>query len=95
MANGEKEIEYQRLVAAVRSCGFPAEFADLLAGQLRGPWGMRLMTGYLREVKPTSVELVADELISILEQRQALVDKAMTESANAGWNEFLNREDVD
>lgn len=86
-------FERQQLICAVVELGYPQEFGALLARELGGPWSMTRMTEYLRGTRPQSLELIADELVSILDQRKALSDKIESERANAGWNEFLNRDD--
>lgn len=87
----DASYERQQLINAVVDLGYPSEFGELLARELGGPWSMECMTGYLRAVRPKSLEMIADELVSILDQRKAISDKIETERANAGWNEFLNR----
>lgn len=91
----QQDVSYerQRLISATAELGFPREFGELLANELRGPWSMERMTEYLRGTRPKSLELIADELVSILDQRKTLSEKIETEKANASWNEFLNRQD--
>lgn len=87
----EKELETKHLIQAVTEAGFPAEFGEILASELGGPWSLRRMSAWIYRARPTSMEQVADELVAILEERHRIVDKITTEQANAGWNEFLNR----
>lgn len=91
MKSDEKKFERARLMDAMERLGFPPEFGTTIADELGGPWSMRRMTGYLNAAQPKRFEEIADELATILEQRQHLVEKFETEAANARWNEFLNR----
>ncbi len=91
----DKTYEQKRLIAAVKKLGFPEELGYVLADQLGGPWSMHRMTGYLLSARPNSVEDIADELFAILEHRHAIVDKKITETANAKWNDWLNSPEQD
>lgn len=91
----DMSCEREQLLKAVVDLGFPRAFGELLADELGGPWSMTRMTEYLRGTRPQSLELIADELVTILDQRKAIADKLETERANAGWNEFLNRDDAE
>ena len=94
-ADDEKTREYLRFMRAMRDLGFPAELAEMLAEQLGGPWSLRRMTGYLRQARPTRLEDIADELVAILEERRSIVERQISQAANAGWTEFLNEWDAD
>ena len=47
------------------------------------------MTVYLREVQPNSPELIADEMIAILEEIAAWRQKKEAEEANARYNDMV------
>ena len=53
------------LVDQTKALGYPPELGMLLAKELGSPKAMHRMTVYLREVKPRSEELIADELLAI------------------------------
>ena len=87
----ERREARQRLLDAVRAIGFPEEFGDLLADELRGPWSMNRMTGYLLGERPRSIEQIADELLAIVEQRDRIAEQKRSEHANASITAFYNR----
>ena len=86
---------YEELQAAVAVCGYPLDLAAVLANELRGEKSMRRMAAYLRAARPKTMEEIADEMIAIIEQRDAWVRKKLSERAQSSFNEFLNREDED
>ncbi len=86
---------YEELQAAVAVCGYPLDLADVLANELRGEKSMRRMAAYLRVARPKTMEEIADEMIAIIEQRDAWVRKKLSERAQSSFNEFMNREDED
>ena len=83
---------YDELLDAVVELGFPPEFGAALATGLGGEWSMRRMIGYLRGARPRTMEQVADELVAILDQRQAIVEHKMSEHAQESITRFYNRE---
>jgi hypothetical protein len=85
------EAMRRELIAAIEELGFPGEFGEVLAHELGGAWSMRRMIGYLRGACPTSPEQIADEMLAILEQRRAIVERKMGERANAAVTTFYNR----
>lgn len=88
----EKEFEQKRLIQVITEAGFPEEFGWVIARELGGVWSLSRMTAWIYQARPTTPEQIADELIAILDQRKTIVEKITTEQANAGWNEFLNRD---
>ncbi len=82
-----------RLSAAVVSLGFPAEFADLLSGQLKSPRAMDRMTSYLLHVRPRSVEMIADEMLAICADAEAWRQKKKSQEAQSGYSSWLNSEE--
>lgn len=77
------------LVAAITDLGFPKELGDEIAKTLGSPKAMRRMNAYLYNVKPSSVELVVDE-IAIRDDIDRWKDKKAAEEANAAYNDILN-----
>ncbi len=51
---------------------------------------MRRMNAYLYNVKPSSVELVVDEMLAIRDDIDRWKDKKAAEEANAAYNDILN-----
>ena len=81
-----------RLAAAVASLGYPEEFAGLLAGQLKSPKAIDRMTAYLHQAKPSSVEMIVDEMLAISAEIDAWRDRKESLEAQAGYSSWLNRE---
>ena len=79
------------LCRAVRSLGFPGEFGDLIAKQLGSPRSMNRMASYLRNVRPRSVEMIADEMLAIAAEAETWRRKKESEEAQAGYTAWLNR----
>lgn len=78
------------LVAAITDLGFPKELGDEIAKTLGSPKAMRRMNAYLYNVKPSSVELVVDEMLAIRDDIDRWKDKKAAEEANAAYNDILN-----
>ena len=77
------------LVDAITALGYPAEFGEEIAKNLGSPKAMYRMTVYLREVQPDKPELIADEMIAILEEIAAWRQKKEAEEANARYNDMV------
>ena len=80
------------LIAAIVEMGYPEEFGQVLAGELRSDNAMRRMTGYLRNAGFQSPEEIADEMLAICEQRDRWIERKKSEWAEARMTEFYNRE---
>ena len=79
------------LASACEAAGWPRELADLLASQLRSEKAMSRMAAYMRGVRPTSMEEIADEMLAIIEERDRWVERKISEHANAKITEYYNR----
>jgi hypothetical protein len=92
MTTDKKEWARARdeLVAAITDLGFPKELGDEIAKTLGSPKAMRRMNAYLYNVKPSSVELVVDEMLAIRDDIDRWKDKKAAEEANAVYNDILN-----
>lgn len=88
----ERMDAYDDLLEAVRELGYPEELGAALAAGLGGEWSMRRMAGYLRGARPRTMEEIADEMVAILDQRQAIVERKMAERSQDALNAFYNRE---
>ena len=90
----DNRIEWARkhdeLVRAVESLGLPGELGDQVARQLGSPKAMQRMMAYLYNVKPSSAELIVDEMLAICSDIDRWKDKKAAEEANARYNEILN-----
>lgn len=77
------------LMTAIRSLGFPDELGEAIVKNLGSPKAMDRMTSYLVNVKPTTPELVVDEMLAICSEIEARRAKKDSEDANAKYNEML------
>ena len=77
------------LVQSVERLGFPAELGEAAAQHLGSPKAMERMISYLDYVKPTSAELIVDEMLAIRSDIDAWREKKASEEANARYNEML------
>ena len=90
-----REQAYVALADAVMELGYPEEFAQVLAGELRSERAMRRLASYIRQAQPTSPEQIADEMLSIVSQRDRWVEQKISEHANASITAFYNRPRID
>ena len=77
------------LMTAIKSLGFPDELGEAIVKNLGSPKAMDRMTSYLMNVKPTTPELVVDEMLAIRSEIEAWRAKKDSEDANAKYNEML------
>ena len=90
-ARDGRERVREELIRAVEQLGYPAEFGEVIAGELGGEKSMRRMTSYLRGAKPSSPEEIADEMLAILQMRHTWVEQKISQRANDSMTEFYNR----
>ena len=81
-----------RLSTAVCALGYPEEFADLLAGQLKSPKAIDRMTAYLYHARPGSIVTIVDEMLAITSEIEAWREKKESREAQAGYSAWLNSE---
>ena len=89
--------EQQRVWARARdgladelsALGYPRELADLLARQLRSPLAIDRMASYVRQARPRSVEMLADEMLAITAEIDAWRDRRESQDAQAAYNAWL------
>ena len=81
-----------RLAAAVTSLGYPEEFADLLAKQLRSPGAIDRMSAYLIQAHPGNVETIVDEMLAICAEIDAWREKKESRQAQTDYSIWLNSE---
>lgn len=85
------EGAYVALADAVMRLGYPEEFAQVLAGELRSEKAIARMAAYIRNARPSSPEQIADEMLAIVSERDRWVEQKMSEHANASITAFYNR----
>ncbi|MDO4806281.1 MAG: hypothetical protein Q4A07_03445 [Coriobacteriales bacterium] len=87
----QRERAYRKLANAIVWLGYPEEFAQVLASELRSANAMERMAAYVRNARPTSPEQIADEMLTIVADRNRWVEQKMSEHANATMTAFYNR----
>ena len=91
MSSAEWTAAKNGLVKAMVSLGYPDELGGIMAHDLGSPRAIERMTAYLYHERPAKIELIADEMLSIIEECRRWREKKEYESANAVYNEQLNR----
>jgi hypothetical protein len=71
--------------------GYPQEFCEQVTLNLNTDWTANRMLGYLSHYKKLPMEEIVDEMLSILSDRNRIMQKKELESTNARWNEYLNQ----
>lgn len=84
---------YYRVVEAITDLGYPGEFGAVIAKSLGSVSTMDRMAGYLRRMRPTSAEEIADEMLAIVADRDRWVEKKQNEFYNEKYNEWLYSEE--
>ena len=69
--------------------GYPEEFCDLISKNLNADFTAGRMMGYLSHYQELPLEEIVDEMLSILADRNRIMQKKQLESNNAEWNRFL------
>ncbi|MBR4896637.1 MAG: hypothetical protein IKZ41_09420 [Clostridia bacterium] len=77
------------LILAMRREGYPADFAALVAREMNTDYLARRMIGYVNRVGLIPPEEFADEMLSILEERDRLRAKHLAEEAQGKINEMM------
>lgn len=81
-------ISKQNLMDQIRLLGFPADLGEAVAQNLGSPKAMDRMTSYLKNVRPTKVELVVDEMLAICSEIESWRERKASQEANAHYNEM-------
>lgn len=82
----EKSIELYQLML---SRGYPEDFCDLITRNLNTDFTARRMLGYFSHMKHPAPEDVADEMLAILADRNAIMKKKDMEATQAKWNRIM------
>lgn len=91
MPDAARQRAYESLARAIMQLGYPEEFAQVLAGELRSEKAMDRMAAYVRSARPSSPEEIADEMLAIVAERDRWVRQKMSEHANDSITAFYNR----
>lgn len=70
--------------------GYPEEFAKLVTDNLNTDFTAGRMLGYLRHYDHLPAEDVADEMLAILSDRAAIIQKKEMEATQASWNQMMD-----
>ncbi len=89
MTHDYRAVLKSQLVRQIESMGYPAEFGEMIALNLGTEKTMSRMIGYLKNARPRSAEEIADEMMSIMEDRQRWTQKKEAEYYNQKYNELL------
>lgn len=81
-----KEDRSEKLYELMIRKGYPGEFADLVAQQMRTPYTEERMTAYLNRAGLVPPQEFADEMLAILAERDRLRSKHIAEYAQAKVN---------
>ena len=87
----ELERKIEQMIQILARYGYPREFGEAIAKQLRTEKAINRMISYLLQGKPSSPEEIADEMVAIEEERQRWMQKKTAEYANQKYNELLAR----
>lgn len=68
---------------------YPEEFCDIITRNLNTDFTAQRMIGYLYHYEHPLVAEIADEMLSILADRNRIMQKKELEEVNAKWNDFL------
>lgn len=82
----EKSLELYHIML---KRGYPKEFCAQVTEYLNTDFTAGRMIGYLSHYKTLPLEEVADEMLTILSDRERIMQKKELENVNAAWNEFL------
>lgn len=69
--------------------GYDEQFCDIITKNLNTDFTAQRMIGYLYHYEHPPVEEIADEMISILSDRNRIMQKKELEEVNRKWNDFL------
>ena len=78
------------LYAILLERGYPREVCELITENLNTDFTAQRMISYLRYFFQPRLEDLADEMISILNDRELIAEKHEYFRTNAQWNSFLN-----
>ena len=79
-----------RLISALVSLGYPAEFGNMIAQYIGSPRGVERMISYLGYVRPDKIELIIDEMMAVKSDVDRWREKKESERANIAYNNVLN-----
>lgn len=85
----EKSKLSKQLYELMLQRGYEESFCDIITKNLNTDFTAQRMIGYLYHYEHPPVEEIADEMITILSDRNRIMQKKELEGVNARWNDFL------
>ncbi len=85
----EKSKLSKQLYELMLQRGYDESFCDIITKNLNTDFTAQRMIGYLYHYEHPLVEEIADEMITILSDRNRIMQKKELEEVNARWNDFL------
>lgn len=82
----EKSIELYHIMT---ERGYSEEFCDVITRNLNTDFTAQRMLWYLSHYEYLPEGEIVDEMLAILSDRNAIMQKKELEKTNAAWNEFL------
>lgn len=70
---------------------YPEEFCDLVTQNLNTDYTAIRMIQYLSHYQHLPMEEVVDEMLSIISDRNRIMEKKQMEQVNASWNRHLEK----
>ena len=84
----EKSASSKALYQMLMERGYSEEFSDLISQNLNTDFTAGRMIGYLSHYTSLPEAEVVDEMLSILSDRNRIMQKKEMEATNARWNEM-------
>lgn len=81
---------YAELLEITGALGLPEEIGKVIAENLHSERSIRRMISYLKNAHPLSMEQIADEMIAIMEDRDAWIRKKQAQESSARYTAWLN-----
>lgn len=85
----EKSKLSKQLYELMLQRGYDESFCDIITKNLNTDFTAQRMIGYLYHYEHPPVEEIADEMITILSDRNRIMQKKELGEVNARWNDFL------
>ncbi len=80
----------EELMTVLEYLGYPREFGLLLISELKYDKAVTRLLSYIRQFRPGSAEVIADEMLAIKSDFEKYKDKAVAEHCNMKYNEMMN-----
>ena len=85
----ERTQKQEALLSLLEQKGYPQDLCQEILRYMSTDYMVDRMTAYLQQNVHPSPEEAVDEMLAILSDRNAIMQKKELEKTNAAWNEFL------